>query len=150
MKGLEVGGPDFLDAGFGAHHVAVAGSPKGRGAWPWRRFAGDLGFGAHDVQAVAGVAEEGAAHGLGGALEEMVSVGADAGQLDFAFALEGRGREGRVEQDIGDQVQADGEITGQDFGVEAEAVVAAVAVEAAADRFDVQGDLLGGAGARCP
>ena len=80
-----------------------------------------------------------------GALEQVVLLVADGGQLDLAFALERRGGEGGVQQHVGQQVQPGLEIAAQDFGVDAEAVVAAVAVDAAADGLDFAGDLFGGA-----
>ena len=104
----------------------------------------DAGLGAERVEAVAALAEQRAAHGQGGALEQVVLLRADAGQLDLALALQRRGGEGRVQQHVGQQVQARGEIAAQDFGVDAEAVVAAVAVNAAADGLDFPGDVLGG------
>src|SRR5260370_15828252 len=86
------------------------------------------GLGAEPVQAVTGVAEKGPAHGPGGALEQLVLLRADAGQLDLAFAFQSRGRKGWVQENVGQQVQTDGEIAAQNLGGDAEAVGPAHAV----------------------
>ncbi len=109
----------------------------------------DAGLGAERVEAVAGSAEQLAAHGQGGALEQVILLRADAGQLHLALALQRRGGEGRVQEHVGQQVQARGEIRAEDFGVDAEAVVAAVAVDAAADGLDLAGNVLGASAAWC-
>jgi hypothetical protein len=83
------------------------------------------------------------------ALLSRSSLRADAGDLHLAFAFQFVGGENRVQQDIGEQVQAGREIAAQHFGVHAKAVVAAVAVDAAADGFDFRGDLFRGARGRC-
>ena len=116
VEGLQIGGLDALDA------LLVAGR----------------------VEAVAALAEQRPPHGEGGALEQVVLLRADAGQLDLALALQCRGGEGRMQQNVGHQVQSRGEISAKDLGVDAEAVVAAVAVNAATDGLDFPGDLLGG------
>ena len=100
---------------------------------------------AERVEAVTGVAEQRAAHGQAGALEQIILLRVDAGDLHFAFAFQFAGRENRVQQDIGDQIEAGCEIAAQHFRVDAEAVVAAVAVNAAADGFNFRRDLVGGA-----
>ena len=69
---------------------------------------------------------------------------ADGGQLNLAFAFEGRGRKRGMQQNVGDQVQARGEIAAQDLGIDAEAVVAPVAIETAAYGLDFLRDLLRG------
>jgi len=48
----------------------------------------DAGFRAKRVQAITHLAEERAAHGLRGALQQLIFLGADAGELDFAFPFE--------------------------------------------------------------
>src|SRR6266704_33278 len=117
VKPLQIGGLDCLHAGLGAERV----------------------------QAVAGVAEKGAAHGPGGALEQFVLLRADTGQLDLAFAFQSGGRKGWVQENVRQQVQPDGEIAAQNLVVDAEAVVSAVAVNAATDRLNFFGNVLGGA-----
>ena len=74
----------------------------------------------------------------------MILLRADAGQLNLALTFQRRGREGRVEQHVGQQVQSRGEIAAQDFGIHAEAVVPAIAVDAAADGLDFLGNVLRG------
>src|SRR4051812_24559039 len=108
----------------------------------------DTGFGARDIQAVTARAEKFSAHRLARTLEHVIALGADGGELNFFFALERAFGNGGVENDVSDQVETLFEIGTQDFGVDAEAVVAAVAVETAAERFDFVGDLFGIAG-RC-
>src|SRR6266568_619795 len=117
VKALQIGGLDSLHAGLGAERV----------------------------QSVAGVAEKGPAHGPRGALEQFVLLRADSGQLDLAFAFQSRGRKGWVQENVRQQVQPDGEIAAQDFGVDAEAVVPAEAVHAATDRLNFFGNVLAGA-----
>jgi hypothetical protein len=62
------------------------------------------------VEAVPALAEQCPAHGQGGALEQVILLRADAGQLNLALALQRRGREGRVQQHVRQQVQARDEI----------------------------------------
>src|ERR1051326_6980 len=146
-EGLLNGSPDGL--GF---DVTVNGEDAvvGAGQFFMERFQIarldflHAGFSAQDVQTVTGLAEEGAAHGFGGALKQLVSLRPDRGQLDLAFAFEGRSGKSRMEQNVGEQGEPDREITAQDFGVDAETIVAAVAVQAPAHRLDFAGDVLGG------
>src|SRR5688572_14135405 len=83
---------------------------------------------AERVQAISGFAKESPAHGLAGALEQVVFLRADARDLHFAFAFESRGRERGVKQHVREQVQAGREIRAEHFEVHAKAVVPAVTV----------------------
>ena len=77
------------------------------------------------MEAVAGVAEEFAAGEPEGAGEQFVLLRAEIGELDLAFAFQRVGGEGRVQQDVGEEIQPGLEVAGHHFGVHAEAVVAA-------------------------
>ncbi len=96
---------------------------------------------AERIQTVAVVAEQRAAHGQAGALEQIVLARADAGDLDFLFALQFVGGKTRIQHDVGEQIQSGRKIRAQHLGVHAKTVVAAVAVQVAADGFDLRGDL---------
>ena len=62
----------------------------------------------------------------------------------------GVGGKSRVQQDVGEQIQAGGEIAAQHFRVHAKTVVAAVAVKAAADGFNLRAISSARAAFRCP
>ena len=96
------------------------------------------------VEAVAGFDEHGAAHRAKAALQHLFFLRPDGGELDFALALERIRRERRVPQHIADQTQSGSEVAAQHFGAQPEAVIAAEAVNAAAQGFDNRGDLIGG------
>src|ERR1017187_10312908 len=74
----------------------------------------------------------------------MIFLRANAGQLNRALPLQRRGRESRVQQNVSHQVESRGEISAENFGVHAKAVIAAVAVDAAAHGLNHLGDVLGG------
>src|SRR3954463_5622597 len=103
-------------------------------------YFSDAGFVAERIEAIGGVAEQATAHQFGGALQELVALGANTGQLHLPLAFKGGGRKGWIQQNVGEEFETGGEIAGQDFGVDSEAVVAPVTVEAAADGFDLGGD----------
>ena len=96
---------------------------------------------AERIQPVAGVAEQSAPHRDARALEQIILPGVNAGNLHLAFAVQFVGGKRRVQQDIGEQIQPGREIAAQHLRVHAKAVVAAVAVNAAADGFNLRGDL---------
>jgi len=102
-------------------------------------------LGAVHVESVAGVAVERAAHETSAALEQLIALRADGRKLHLALALEGRAGKERIEQHVGDDVQAGTEIVAQHFGVHAKTVVAAVAVDGTAHRFHLTRDLFRGA-----
>ena len=159
-RGLSSAPKALLDGGldFGGVHVAIdgqhavvrAGERCVEGSRIRDLDALDAGLGAERVQAVAALAEQRAAHGQGGALEQVVLLRADAGQLHFALALQRRGGKGRVQQHVGHQVQPHGKIAAEDLGVHAKAVVAAVAVDAARRRIRFPGRCPRPSGAGCP
>ena len=91
---------------------------------------------AERIEAVAMLAEQGPPHGQAGALEQFILAGANAGDLDFLFALQFVGGKNRVQQDVCNQIQAGRKIAAQDLGIHPETVVAAVTVHMAADRFN--------------
>ena len=84
--GVDVGGlhitVDGEHAVIGHDQFAIKGFQVGR-----LEFA-DGFFRAEQIEAVAGVAEERAAHGNSGAFEQLILLRADAGDLDLAFALQ--------------------------------------------------------------
>ncbi len=102
-------------------------------------------FRAEQIESVAGFAEQSAAHGDARALEQIVFARENAGDLHFAFAFEWRGGKNRVQQNVGEQIEAGRKITAQDFRVDAETIIAAVAVNVSADGFDFRRDAFGGA-----
>ena len=61
---------------------------------------------------------------------------ANVGNLHLALAFERVGGKNRVQQNVGEQIEAGRKIAAHGFQVDAEAVIAAVAVNAAADRLD--------------
>ena len=104
-----------------------------------RNFASRF-FRAERIQAVAGLAEQRAAHREARALEQFIFARTDAGDLDFLFAFQFvRGKNG-IQDDVGKQVEAGRKIFAQHFGVDAETIIAAVTVNVAADRFNLGGD----------
>ena len=68
--------------------------------------------------------------------------------MHFAFAFECVLGKARIQQDVREQIQADGKIAAQHFGIRAEALVAAVGIDAPADGFDFARDVLGAAAVR--
>ena len=106
---------------------------------------GDGFLHAGGIQAVTGVAIECAAHGQAGAFEQVVLLRVNVRNLHLALAFERVGGEHRVQQHVGQQIETGGKIAAQGFQVDAETVVAAVAVNAAADGFDFRGDVPGAA-----
>jgi hypothetical protein len=104
----------------------------------------DAGLSAEGIQTVSNIAEERPAHATGGALEELIFLRADAGQLDLPFALQFGSRETWIEHHVSQQIKPESKIAAQDFDIESKAVVPAVAINAAANRFDFFGDALGG------
>src|ERR1043166_7021020 len=105
----------------------------------------EAGFGAESVQAIAGLTEQAAAHGFECALKQMVPLLTEIGQLHLALTLKRLGGKSRAEQYVSQQFQAKIEIAAEDFGVEAVAVIAPVAIDAATNRLDLGGNVLGGA-----
>ena len=103
-------------------------------------------LGAEGIEAVASVAEEGALHELEATGEQFVALVAEVAELNLALALQLGFREGRAQQHLGQEFEAEGEVLAQHFRRDAEAVVAAVGVQAAADAFDFRRELFGGAG----
>ena len=98
-------------------------------------------FRAERVQPVAGLAEQRAAHRETRALEQLIFARADAGDLDFFFAFQFvRGKNG-IQDDVGEQIKAGRKIFAQHFGVDAETIIAAVAVNVAAHGFDFRRNL---------
>jgi len=78
------------------------------------------------------------------ALKRLILEGANAGQLHLALAFQrGGGNDGSTARP--QEAESNVEIAAEDFGIDAEAVVAAVGVDAASDGFDFGGDLLSGA-----
>src|ERR1017187_8275942 len=73
----------------------------------------------------------------------MIFLRANAGQLNLALPLQRRGRESRVQQNVGQQVESRVEISAENFGVHAKAVIAAVTVDAAAHGLNLLGNVLG-------
>ena len=102
-------------------------------------------FRAKRIQTVAGFAKQRAAHGETGALEQFIFARADAGNLDFLFALQFVCGENRIQNHIGEQIQTSREIFAQYFCVDAETIIAAVAVNVAADGFNLDRNLFGAA-----
>src|SRR5438105_17165 len=88
----------------------------------------DARLAAQRVETVADFAEERATGGFESALKQLILLVANGGQLDFAFAFELSRGESWVEQNVGQQVEPESEIAAQYFGIDAKAVVAAVAV----------------------
>ena len=144
-KRLFNGGPDIADL-----HVAVnrqhAIVRHGQLLVERSQIAGgnlpDGFLRAERIQPVAGVAEQSAPHRDARALEQIILPGGNARNLHLAFAVQFVGGKRRVQQDIGEQIQPGREIAAQHLRVHAKAVVAAVAVNAAADGFNLRGDLL--------
>src|SRR5437762_7627105 len=83
---------------------------------------------AEGVQSVKAVAEHGAAHRAKAALQQLILLRLDGGELGVAFALEGSGWKRRIEQDIFEQVQTSREVVAERLGVDPETVVAAKTV----------------------
>ena len=75
---------------------------------------------------------------------QLLFVFLDPGELNFLFARDRFLRHHRVEQNIGKQLRAQFEIRLRNIERDAEAIVAGVAANAAADGLDRVGDLLGG------
>ncbi len=71
----------------------------------------------------------------------MLVLGLDRGGLDGLFAFDGVGRERGVEQHVGEDIQAQPQIGLHHFHRYAEAVVPAVAADAAADGLDLLREL---------
>jgi hypothetical protein len=71
-------------------------------------------------------------------------------QDDLALLLQLALVEGRALEDVGDQVEAERQVGGQDAGVVGGVLAGGVGVERAADGLDLLGDGAGGAGRRCP
>src|SRR5208283_2119489 len=95
--------------------------------------------------AVTGGAEQRPAHRQAGAFEQVVFLRVNVGNLHLAFPLQSIGGKYRVQDDVGQQIEARVKIAAQGFQVDAETVVAAVAVNAPADGFDFRGDVPGAA-----
>ena len=68
---------------------------------------------------------------------------ADLLQHHRAFALQLLFVEGRVLQDIGDDIQGERRVLGQDLGIVGRALAAGVGVQVTADRLDLLGDIVG-------
>ena len=75
---------------------------------------------------------------------------ADLLQHDLAFALEFALLEGRMGEDVGENIDAERHIGFQHARVERGLLAAGIGVEIAADRFDLLGDGARASGARCP
>jgi len=73
----------------------------------------------------------------------VVVVVLEGGKLGGAFLLQGVFAKGGAEEGVGEEFVCEGQVAGQDFEREAEGVVARHGVEAAADFFDLLGDLGG-------
>ena len=97
---------------------------------------------AEGIETVADFSEECAARGLERAREQLVFQSADGGQLDLPLALQLRRGKGRGQQHLRQQFQSGGEIAAHDLRIDTEAIVSAVAVDAAADGLDFRGNFL--------
>ena len=92
--------------------------------------------------------------GLGEAVEDdvvgRVVRGADLLQDDVLLALEFVGIEGRVLQDVGQEVDGQRHVVRQHAGIEGRRLDAGRGIDLAADILDFRGDLEGAAARRCP
>ncbi len=103
-----------------------------------------------------GGAEDGAAEGvvlpevLGEELVDevvgVVFVHLDLFEDDALLAGDVLGREGGVEDEVGEEIEGGGDVLVEDLDVEADHLFAGEGVEVAADGVDLAGELLGGAG----
>ena len=72
----------------------------------------------------------------------LPTVGGQTG-LNLALALKSRGRKRGLQDDVGDQIKGGIKVVAHHFGIDAEAVVAPITLDASANVFDLAGDLLG-------
>src|SRR5215472_4870339 len=104
---------------------------------------GNACFRSECIETVTGIAEKAPSHPPGAALEELILLGANAGELDLSLAFERSFGESGIEDDIGHEADAGREIAAHHLGIYAEAVVAAITVDAATDGLNLAGNFLG-------
>src|SRR5580765_2941221 len=104
----------------------------------------DASLGSVAGETIAGFPEEAAPHFARGGRQQVILLRFDARQLKHPFALESLVRKGGLQNDICNQIEARVEVLAHDFGVHSKAVVPAIAFNAAAERFNLGGNLLGG------
>jgi len=66
------------------------------------------------------------------ALEQIILARLDVGQLHLALALERLFGKSRIQQNVSEQIQADGKITAQHLCIRPETLVAAIRIDAPA------------------
>ena len=103
----------------------------------------DGGLGAERIESIACIAKELAAQGFERALEQLITLTLDSGQLVLAFAFEGGGGPGGMPKNVGEQVQAERKILRQHLGAHAKTLIACIRLEAATHAFDGASDFLG-------
>ena len=99
--------------------------------------------GAVGAQAVGMAGEDGAAHGVAGHAGDLLVLGLEGGDLVELLAGDFLVGEGRAGEDVGEDVESEGEVGLHDLDGDAEAVVAGVGADVSADGLDLVGEGLG-------
>ena len=98
------------------------------------------------IQSIALVAEQPPPHRLEGALQQLIALATDRRQLGLAFAFQCGLGEARLQEDFGEESQPLLQVFAHHLAAEAEGVVAAIGLDAAAEAFDFLGNVFGRAG----